>query len=174
MEIYGEVKQRQQFYHHGDTICHPKSGYVTTKLHGKSTCRCHNNAIFSDSYFQVSRRLCMAATLIRPQRSLRSSCEIGKIAALLNSLFFVFKISFLPKYRANPGRFHLQWFRLRFQYTFSIPTLTPVIMVTTPIPTPTLFVWTTPTPALLIFWFWLQNYISSDLNTSQMLYIFIL
>ena len=23
----GEVKQRQHFYHHGDTICHPKSGY---------------------------------------------------------------------------------------------------------------------------------------------------
>ena len=28
----GEVKQRQHFYHHGDTTCHPKSGYVTTKL----------------------------------------------------------------------------------------------------------------------------------------------
>ena len=27
----GEVKQRQHFCHHGDTICHPKSGYVTTK-----------------------------------------------------------------------------------------------------------------------------------------------
>ena len=24
------------FCHHGDTICHPKSGYVTTKLHGTS------------------------------------------------------------------------------------------------------------------------------------------
>ena len=35
---------------HGDTICHPRSGYVglTTKLHGTSTCRCNNNAIFSD------------------------------------------------------------------------------------------------------------------------------
>ena len=31
-----------------DTICHPKSGYVTAKLHGRSTCRCNNNAIFSD------------------------------------------------------------------------------------------------------------------------------
>ena len=41
-----EVKQRQHFYHHGDTICHPRSGYVTTKLHGTSTC--NNNAIFSD------------------------------------------------------------------------------------------------------------------------------
>ena len=44
----GEVKQRQHLYHHGDTICHPKSSYVTTKLHGTSTCRCNNNAIFSD------------------------------------------------------------------------------------------------------------------------------
>ena len=33
----GDVKQRQHFYHHGDTICHPKSGYVTTKLHGTSS-----------------------------------------------------------------------------------------------------------------------------------------
>ena len=36
------------FCHHGDTIYHPKSGYVTTKLYGTSTCRCNNNAIFSD------------------------------------------------------------------------------------------------------------------------------
>ena len=42
------IKQRQHFYHHTDTICHPKSGYVTTKLHGTSTCRYNNNAIFSD------------------------------------------------------------------------------------------------------------------------------
>ena len=37
MESDGEVIQRQHFCHHGDTICHPKSGYVTTKLHGTST-----------------------------------------------------------------------------------------------------------------------------------------
>ena len=43
-----EVKQRQHFYHNGDTICHPKSGYVTTKLRETSTCRRNNNAIFSD------------------------------------------------------------------------------------------------------------------------------
>ena len=30
MERDGEVIQRQHFCHHGDTICHPKSGYVTT------------------------------------------------------------------------------------------------------------------------------------------------
>ena len=95
----GEVKQMQHFYHHGDTICHPKSGYVTTKLQGTSTCRCNNNAIFSDSYFQVSCRLRMPATLIWPRRSIGSSCQTENMAALLNSLFFMFKIFFLPKYR---------------------------------------------------------------------------
>ena len=45
----GKVVQRQHFCHDGDTICHPKSGYVTTKLHGTSTCGCNNNAIFSDT-----------------------------------------------------------------------------------------------------------------------------
>ena len=35
----GEGKQSQHFYHPGYIICHPKSGYVTTKLHGTSTCR---------------------------------------------------------------------------------------------------------------------------------------
>ena len=42
-----EVLQRQNFFYNGDTICHPKSGYVTTKLHGTSTCGCNNNAFFS-------------------------------------------------------------------------------------------------------------------------------
>ena len=48
MERDGLVKQSQHFRHHGDTICHPKSGYVTAKLHGTSTCRRNNKAIFSD------------------------------------------------------------------------------------------------------------------------------
>ena len=43
----GEVIQMQHFCHHGDTLCHPKSGYVTTKLHGMSTCGSNNNAMFS-------------------------------------------------------------------------------------------------------------------------------
>ena len=37
----GEVKQGQHFCHYGDTICNPKSCYVTTELHGTSTCRCN-------------------------------------------------------------------------------------------------------------------------------------
>ena len=54
------------FYHHGDTICHPRSGYVTTKLHGTSTCRCNNNAIFSDRaiFTFPTVAVCMPATLI--------------------------------------------------------------------------------------------------------------
>ena len=56
----GEVKQRQHFYHHGDTTCHPKSGYVTTKLHGTSTRRCNNNAIFSDRAIGLYRENAIA------------------------------------------------------------------------------------------------------------------
>ena len=48
VESDGEVIQIQHSCQHGDTICHPKSVYVTTKLHGTSTCGCNNNAIFSD------------------------------------------------------------------------------------------------------------------------------
>ena len=33
----GEIIQRQHFCHYGDTICHPRPGCVTTKLHGTST-----------------------------------------------------------------------------------------------------------------------------------------
>ena len=40
----------------------------------------------------------MSATVNWPRRSIGSSCQTGKMAALLNSLLFVFKISVLPKY----------------------------------------------------------------------------
>ena len=43
----GEVMQMQHVRHHGDTIWHPKSGYVTT-IPGTSTFGRNNNAIFSD------------------------------------------------------------------------------------------------------------------------------
>ena len=33
----GEIIQRQHLCHYGDTIVHPRSGYVTTKLHETST-----------------------------------------------------------------------------------------------------------------------------------------
>ena len=34
------INTKAAFCHHGDTTCLPKSGYVTTKLHGTSTCGC--------------------------------------------------------------------------------------------------------------------------------------
>ena len=32
-----EIIERHNCCHYGDTICHPRSGYVTIKLHGTST-----------------------------------------------------------------------------------------------------------------------------------------
>ncbi len=99
----GEIIQMQHFCHYGNTICHPISYYVTTKLHGTSRvyCGCKNNAIFSDSYFHVSYHRRMPAMLIWSRQSIGGSCQNGEMATLLNSLSlsFVFKISFLPKYR---------------------------------------------------------------------------
>ena len=40
------------FCHHADTICHPNSSYVTTKLYETwSTCGCNNNTIFQNELF---------------------------------------------------------------------------------------------------------------------------
>ena len=108
----GEVKQRQHFYHHGDTICYPKSGYVTAKLHGTSTCRRksrNNNAIFSDSNFHVSYRRRISATLILPLQSIAGGCQSSEMAALLNSLSFAFANSFLPKYRVKYYDYIVKW-----------------------------------------------------------------
>ena len=47
----GEVIQMQHFCHHGDTLCHPKSGFVTNsteRLHGDATImRCFQAELFS-------------------------------------------------------------------------------------------------------------------------------
>ena len=50
----GDVIQRQHFFHHGCTICHARSSYITTKLYGTYTRGCNNNAIFSDRGFLPS------------------------------------------------------------------------------------------------------------------------
>ena len=41
--------------------------------------------------------------------SFNSSCQLGNMAALLNSLFFVFKISFLLKYRVIYYDYIVKW-----------------------------------------------------------------
>ena len=102
----GEVIQRQHFCNHGSTICHPKSGYVTTKLYGTSTCGCNNNAIFSDRAivtFPIVAGLVAVcgATLNWPWQSIGGGCQGSEMAALLNSLSFAFTNSFLPKIYKN-------------------------------------------------------------------------
>ena len=60
-------------------------------------------------YYDYIVKWCMSATLIWPRRSIGSSCQIGKMAALLNELFFVFNISFLPKYRVIYYDYIVKW-----------------------------------------------------------------
>ena len=43
----GKLVQMPHSCYHAETICHPNSSYVTTKLYGTSTCGCNNNTIFS-------------------------------------------------------------------------------------------------------------------------------
>ena len=97
MAMDGEIIQRQNCCHYGDTLCHPRSGYLTAKLHGTSTADATIRRLFRQRYFHVSYRRRMPATLIWPRQSIGGSC--GEMATLLNSLSFVFKMSFLPKYR---------------------------------------------------------------------------
>ena len=73
---------RQHFYHHGDTICHPKSGYVTTKLHGTSTCRYNNNAISLQTELFSSFLPSTYAGHVNLAAAKACSCQTGKIAAL--------------------------------------------------------------------------------------------
>ena len=106
----GEVIQRQHFRHHGGTICHPKSSYVTTKLYGTSTCGCNNNAFFfRQSNFHVSYRRRIPATLNWPRQSIGGGCQSSEMAALLNSLSFAFTNSFLPKYCVKYYDYIVNW-----------------------------------------------------------------
>ncbi len=103
----GEVLQSQHFCHYRDTICHPKSGCVTTKMHGTSTRGCNNNSF--KTCFQVSYHRRIPATLIWPRQSIGGSCQSTEMATLLNSISFVFKISFLPKYRVIYYDYIVKW-----------------------------------------------------------------
>ena len=51
MARYGELIQMQHFCQHGDIMRHPISSYVTTKLHGTSTCGCNHDTIFRKGLF---------------------------------------------------------------------------------------------------------------------------
>ena len=95
----GEVIQRVHFCHHGGTICHPKSSYVTTKLYGTSI---HVDVTIIRS-FQTEQFSCFlpspyAATLNWPRQSIGGGSQSSEMAALLNSLYFALTNSCLPMY----------------------------------------------------------------------------
>ena len=106
----GKLLQMPHSCHHVETIRHPNSSYVTTKLYRTSTCGCNINTIFSkNSYFNVSHRRCMPRTLSWRLAGLAHACQSGNMAMLLTSLLFVFEISFLPKYRVNYYDYIIKW-----------------------------------------------------------------
>ena len=51
----------------------------------------------------------MPGTLAWQRQSLDDSCQSGMMAALMNSLFFVFKISLLPKDRVKYYDYIVNW-----------------------------------------------------------------
>ena len=98
MESDGEVIQRQHFCHHGDTICHPPSRYVTTK----NKERVHVHATIM-RYFQAER----FSRFLPSSHDGHVNLAAGKHWVFMPNwkdvefIIFVFKISFLPKYRVK-------------------------------------------------------------------------
>ena len=67
--------------------------------------------LFRKNYFHVFYRRHMPGMLAYQRRSLGDSCQSGKMAALLKSFFFVFKISFLPlEYCVNYFDIIVKWY----------------------------------------------------------------
>ena len=56
---------------------------------------------FRKSYFHVSYRRRMSGIMVWQRPSLGDLCKSSEMATLLNSLYFVFNISFLRKYRVK-------------------------------------------------------------------------
>ena len=88
----------QHFCHHGDTICHPKSCYVTTKLHGTSTrvdatiMLYFHTELFSRFLPSAhSGHVNLAAT--KPCQ-VGSSCQSTEMATLLNHYISCLKFRF--------------------------------------------------------------------------------
>ena len=78
------------------------NGEALSRTQGTSTCGCNNNTIFQRELF--SRFLASTyagGTLAWQRQSLGDVCQSRNMATLLNSLISVFKISFLPNFRAK-------------------------------------------------------------------------
>ena len=102
----GELTQTQYFCHHADTIYHPNSSYVTTKLYETSACVCNNNIIFQNELFS---RFLPSTYVAWQRRSLGDGCESRKMATPMNTLFFVFKISLLRNYHVKYYDYIVKW-----------------------------------------------------------------
>ena len=61
---------------------------------------------FRNRYFHISYSQHMPRTLAREHPGLGDACQSLNMAPLLNSLFLVFKISFLPNYRVKYDYFN--------------------------------------------------------------------
>ena len=106
----GELIQTQYFCHHADTICHPNSSYVTTKLYERWNVDVTIIRSFRTSYVHVSyHRRSLAA------RKPWWRCESRNMARLMNSSFFMFKTSLLPNYRVkyDYNCKVVQWYSMR-------------------------------------------------------------
>ena len=68
----GEVKQRQHFYHHGDTICHTMSGYVKRQFLYSAV----------SSPLDRSKRFTLFASPGRPVHSDTNSASPGSILVM--------------------------------------------------------------------------------------------
>ena len=101
----GELIQTKYFCHHADTICHPNSSYLTTKLYETLECGCNNNTTFQNELF--SRFL--PSTYVAWQR--RSLGDAAKLARWRHrySSFFVFKTSLLRNYRFKYNDYVVKW-----------------------------------------------------------------
>ena len=80
-----------------------------TKLFGRSTCGYNNNPVFLKEICSRFLASTYADTLARQRPRLGDACQSGKMASLLESLFFVFRISLLPNYRVNYYDYIVKW-----------------------------------------------------------------
>ena len=75
------------------------------------SCGCNNNATFPERtiFTFPTGIVCRARWPGSGEALMIHECKSGKMAALLNSLFFVFKISFLSKYRVKYYDYIVNW-----------------------------------------------------------------
>ena len=66
---------------------------------------------FRNSYFHVSYGRLVPGMLAREHPGLGDACQSDEMATLLNSLFFVFNIFFLPNYRVKYYDYIVKWCR---------------------------------------------------------------